>query len=260
MRICVAQTSPTRGDIPANVDEHLRLVELAGARQASLVLFPELSLTGYEIELARECAMTERDPRLAPLVDAAASHSLTIVAGAPVRLGPALHIAAFVIDPDGAIALYTKRHLGAFGESARQDGSVPPPEASVFQPGVLDPSLAVGDVPAALAICADTGHASHVERAVHHGAKAYLASMFVIRSEYEADAERLGRYARQHELVVALANYGAPTGGLAAAGRSAIWSAAGERLVELPSGGSGIAVGARSSGGWHVETALLPAR
>ncbi|MGH2830821.1 MAG: nitrilase-related carbon-nitrogen hydrolase, partial [Actinomycetota bacterium] len=47
--IAVAQTSPVRGDVQANLEEHGRLVRVAAAEGAQLVVFPELSLTGYEL-------------------------------------------------------------------------------------------------------------------------------------------------------------------------------------------------------------------
>ncbi len=76
-------------------------------------MFPELSLTGYEIGLTETLAFSEHDPRLAPLIDAASSHSMTLIVGAPVRIGARLHIAAFVLGPDWSMALYTKHYLGA---------------------------------------------------------------------------------------------------------------------------------------------------
>lgn len=47
--IAVAQTCPVAGDVQANLDEHLRLARLAAEEGAQVVVFPELSLTGYEL-------------------------------------------------------------------------------------------------------------------------------------------------------------------------------------------------------------------
>jgi predicted amidohydrolase len=62
--IAVAQTCPVRGDVPANLDEHVRLARLAAAEGARVVVFPELSLIGYELELAGELTFSENDARL----------------------------------------------------------------------------------------------------------------------------------------------------------------------------------------------------
>ncbi len=184
-------------------------------------------------------------------------HSLTVIAGAPVRLGQSLHIAAFIIDPKRTVSLYTKQHLGAFGDCARFDGCLPPPEASIFQAGTLDPLVPFGDGLAAIAICADTGRASHPQRAAGRGAKAYLASMFAIPSEFDRDCVTLTQYAVEHSMLAALANFGSATGGLAAAGRSSIWSEHGALIARLPPHGAGIAVATRSTDLWHAELAML---
>jgi predicted amidohydrolase len=255
--LAVAQSCPARGDVPANLAEHLRLVAVAAAEGAGLVVFPELSLTGYELGLAGELAFSEADARLAPLVDAAASARASLVVGAPVRLGEQLHIGAFVLRPDGRIALYTKHRLGAFSTGAAVDGTVPPPESSVFAPGERNAPVAFGGGAAAVAICADIGDPAHVRRAAGSGARAYLASMFVIPSEFEGDAARLAGYAVEHAMVVGLANYGSPTGGLQAAGRSSIWSESGELLARLDPSGPGVAVATATGNGWRAKTIML---
>lgn len=255
--ISVAQTCAVRGDVDANLDEHLRLTELAVSAGAQVVVFPELSLTGYELELAEELAFSPDDPRLERLVDAASSGSVTLVVGAPIRLEGRLHIAALLFSPDRTIAVYTKHFLGAFGDSARCDGIVPPAEATVFQPGDRNPLLRFGGNTAALAVCADIGRPSHAQQAVNRGAQAYLASMFVIPSEFEGDAAKLSGYATQHSIVVALANFGGPTGGLAAAGRSSIWSQTGALLARLSSCGAGVAVATETTAGWRASMAML---
>jgi len=181
--IAAAQTCPAKGDVAANLCEHLMLVDLAASKGAQVVVFPELSLTGYEIELAPQLVFSDPDSRLEPLIALAASRSMTVVAGAPVRIAGRLHIGAFVLRPDGTTALYTKHRLGAFGESASCDGVVPPPEASVFQPGDWNPLVPFGGHIAAVAVCADIGAPAHPEQAAARGAKTYLASMFVIPSE-----------------------------------------------------------------------------
>jgi len=255
--LAVAQTCPLRGDVDANLEQHLRLTALAASAGARVLVFPELSLTGYELDLADRLAFSLDDARLAPLADAAASGSITVVAGAPLRLEARLHIAAIILYPDGRRAVYTKQRLGAFGESARRDGSLPPAEATVFEAGDRNPLLRFDGNTAAVAICADIGRAAHPQEAAAAGAKTYLASMFVIPSEFEAESAKLAGYAAQHSMAVAFANFGSPSGGLAAAGRSAIWSERGERLVQLPPSGSGVGIAIETAGGWQAK--WLPA-
>lgn len=244
--IAVAQTCPVKGDVQANLDEHVRLARLAAAQGAEVVAFPELSLTGYELDLAKDLAFTELDPRLSPLVDVAASQGTILVVGAPARIGSHLHIGAFILFPDRTTELYTKHRLGAFPPSASCDccdgSTVPSPEATVFQPGDRNPLIRFGDNIAAVAVCADIGRPAHPQQATERGANTYLASMFVIPSDLEGEISKLRRYAVQHHMMTALANFGNPSGGLRSAGRSAIWSETSELLVQLEASGFGIAV------------------
>ena len=63
MKICAVQTKPIKGDIHANIANHKKFINRAVAHGAELVIFPELSLTGYEPTLAKEPAMDEGDTR-----------------------------------------------------------------------------------------------------------------------------------------------------------------------------------------------------
>jgi predicted amidohydrolase len=66
MEIVVAQPRCVSHDVGANAVTHAAVVRAAGAR---VVVFPELSLTGYEPDAA---LITAEDPRLAPIVRAGA--------------------------------------------------------------------------------------------------------------------------------------------------------------------------------------------
>jgi predicted amidohydrolase len=255
--LAAAQTIPARGDVPANIDAHLRLIRAAAERGVTSIVFPELSLTGYELDLAGELAFARHDPRLAPLVESASRFGMTIVAGAPVRLDGRLHIGAFILSPQGSTDLYTKHHLGAFTPEVNPGGAIPPAEATVFVPGTLNPLLQIDGQTTAVAICADIGRRAHAEHAAARGATTYLASMFVVPQDFDADTARLASYAARHAMTVVFANYGGPSGGLPSAGRSAIWSAGGGLLTRLDARGSGLAMALRSGDGWRAEAVML---
>ena len=109
--LAAAQTIPQRGDVEANLAGHIPLIHAAAEGQARVLVFPELSLTGYELDLAAALAFSESDPRLTPLIDLAAAHNMTLVVGAPVRIASSLHIGAFILSPDRSVDLYTKHYL-----------------------------------------------------------------------------------------------------------------------------------------------------
>lgn len=47
LRVALAQIAPKLGDVQANLKTHLALIRKARARKADLIIFPELSLSGY---------------------------------------------------------------------------------------------------------------------------------------------------------------------------------------------------------------------
>ena len=49
MRIALAQIAPVLGDVRKNLEAHLRVIDKAVKEKADLVVFPELSLTGYRL-------------------------------------------------------------------------------------------------------------------------------------------------------------------------------------------------------------------
>ncbi|MFP3681720.1 nitrilase-related carbon-nitrogen hydrolase, partial [Pseudomonas sp. SIMBA_041] len=52
MKLCAVQLASLKGDLQGNLERHLVCIEQAVALGAELVVFPELSLTGYEPTLA----------------------------------------------------------------------------------------------------------------------------------------------------------------------------------------------------------------
>jgi predicted amidohydrolase len=66
VRVALAQVAPRLGDVEANLDLAADRIREAAAEGAHLVVFPELSLTGYLLaDLVPEVAMPITDPRLA---------------------------------------------------------------------------------------------------------------------------------------------------------------------------------------------------
>ncbi|PJF29956.1 MAG: acyltransferase, partial [Phototrophicales bacterium] len=82
IHIGLAQIYPKLGDVNANLTKHLDYIAQAKARGVDLVIFPELSLTGYQVQdLVPEVAIRAHpdDPTFAQLLTA--SHDLDVVFG-----------------------------------------------------------------------------------------------------------------------------------------------------------------------------------
>ncbi len=224
-------------ELAGNVGVHVRLAVLAAEHGAQLVIFPELSLTGYHWDLTLEDAVDAADTRLLPLQTVADAHDVVVVAGAPIASSQGLHIGTMSFMPQAGMATYLKRHLGA-GEEV----------AFVLGPG--GGPLVLADDVVAFAICADITHPEHAGEAARGGATIYASGCLLSEGGYEADAGLLRRYAREHRMVVMMANYAPPVKDWSPAGRSAIWSSDGSLLGCAPPIGEALVVAAKSSGGW----------
>ncbi|HEY2888863.1 MAG TPA: nitrilase-related carbon-nitrogen hydrolase [Candidatus Limnocylindrales bacterium] len=115
LRIALAQVAPQLGALDANLARHHELLAAARAGGADLVVFPELGLTGYQLQdLAAEVAMRLDDPRLARL--AGATRGLSAVASfVEESADHRLFIAAALLE-DGEIRhVHRKLYLPTYG-------------------------------------------------------------------------------------------------------------------------------------------------
>jgi predicted amidohydrolase len=269
LTIAAAQSISIAADVSANLARHMRFVEAAAAHGVQLLVFPELSLTGYERGHARELAMRLDDARWQPLRAQLASLGMSAVIGAPIlgdgdtsererhhanagKAGEAgdaeIYVGAPVLHADGSIGLYTKQHLHGG-------------EEQVFHAGRGGADLVIGQARIALAVCADTGHASHAAKAAQRKAQVYAASMLVTPKGYPTDSAELAAYAATHRMAVLMANHGGMTGGWEAAGRSAFWDESGRLVAAAPGPGNLLLIASRQgTQPWSGRLVDVPAQ
>ena len=216
--IAAAQSSSIKGDIEANIKNHTRFVSTAVKKNTDVIIFPELSLTGYEPEIAKESIVDNNDERLSPLKKFSENNNITIIVGAPVlcRNGKP-YIGSLIIDSENP-SVYLKRHLHPGEEEYFSAGDK---ESCVIQ----KKEEKIG-----IAICADVNHISHAEEAAKNGAKIYAAGVLMMDGYYEA-INQLQHYARKYSMAVVMANYNSPTGGHIPAGKSAVCDNKGNLLA-----------------------------
>jgi len=79
LRIALAQMAPSLGALSDNIARHREILAAARSGGAGLVVFPELGLTGYQLQdLAAEVAMRADDPRLLGLAAETAGMSAVV--------------------------------------------------------------------------------------------------------------------------------------------------------------------------------------
>lgn len=220
MKIAAAQTIPKDGNISANIADHLEMTEQAAERNVKLILFPEMSLTGYTRAGADGLAFVPNDKRLDSLKQLANEKGISIIASAPIMIEYKLHIGAFILRPQAETLLYTKQYLHTG-------------EEHFFSPSnAYNPVFEINEERFSLAICADIDNSKHPEQAANNNTTCYLASLFYTPDGIVKGHELLSAYAQHYNMNVLMANYGGPSYNLVSGGRSAFWNKKGDLIAQ----------------------------
>jgi NAD+ synthase (glutamine-hydrolysing) len=132
LTLALAQINTVLGVVPANLEKHLTLIEEARRSGADLLVFPELSLTGYVLQdLTPAVALTPAggDPIFKPLLEASREIDLVVgfveedrrhrfyIASAYLSKGEVLHVHHKVYLP--TYGLFDEGRFFAWGDSIR---------------------------------------------------------------------------------------------------------------------------------------------
>ncbi len=78
IKIAIGQIGPVLANLDKNIEKHCEFIEKAIAQKADLILFPELSLTGYSLKDATfDVALTKDNPRLNKIRDLSSKISIS---------------------------------------------------------------------------------------------------------------------------------------------------------------------------------------
>ncbi|WP_026970482.1 carbon-nitrogen hydrolase family protein [Aliagarivorans marinus] len=217
LNISLPQIPLLKGNVAANLRQHLQAIEVSAIHGADLVVFPELSLTGYELELLDTLALDKDHRHFSALSEAAVAFNVGVIAGYPLIVDGADKptIGAVICHPDGRVEFYDKQYL--------HDG-----EERYCSAGAQDYLFTLNGYTLALAICADFTAPEHAKRAAAAGADIYLVSALISEAGFAKDAEILSNIAASHKLHVLLSNHISVTGGWSVCGNNSIWQRGGE--------------------------------
>ncbi|MBF6469888.1 carbon-nitrogen hydrolase family protein [Nocardia beijingensis] len=217
IRVAVAQPTTVLGAVAENVAAHAAVVQRAAS---DLVVFPEMSLTGYGMGVP---AIAVDDPRLVPLVSACRDAGAVALAGAPVRTAAGGRgIGVLAVSGDGVGVAYIKMSLGET-------------EARYFEIGRAPAAIEVKGRRVGIGVCKDTRIEDHLERTAAQDIDLYVAGLVHTPDELgELDA-RARRIATTYKVPVAFAGFAGPTGGgfVQTCGGSGIWDSMGRAIQQL---------------------------
>ena len=229
MKICVAQLKPVKGDIEANIIKHITAIEHAVEAGANAIFFSELSLTGYEPELAKDLATTPNDTRLDIFQNLSDKFSMTIGVGLPTQGVSGIHISMICFQPQKVRAQYSKQQLHA-------------DELSYFVEGNGQLLLTIGLQVIAPGICYESLQKNHSDDAVKLGATIYVAS--VAKSEngiIKGDAH-YPAVAASYSIPVLLSNSIGFSDNFMSVGKSSVWTKDGKLSARLHADQEGLLI------------------
>ena len=192
MKIAIAQTKPVKGDIESNILNHERFILKAAELGANAIVFPELSLTGYEPRMAYQLAATAGDGRFSIFDELSVRHRIHVAVGMPLR-GAGGIIIAMVIFSGGERQVYTKEYL-------HED------ELPFFINGKNEMLPFEAENKLSLAICYELSMEQHSEKAFRRGSHLYVAGVAKTQAGVESAAAQLSVIAKKYSMVVIMSN------------------------------------------------------
>ncbi|RIX49813.1 MAG: NAD+ synthase [Rhodocyclales bacterium GT-UBC] len=200
LRITLAQLNPTIGDFAGNVGLMREAAQQAATAQAQMVVFPELSLTGYSPgDLLDEPGFIDRaEQALAELLAASRlTPGLAWVVGAPMRRrgpGKALENCLLVLR-DGEIVLrYAKQLLPTYNVFDERRHFEPGPDVAKV--------LRIGDSQVGFLICEDGWNDSGDDYGVNPFSRLADAAPDLVVS-INASPSNIGKREQRHALFAA---------------------------------------------------------
>ena len=229
MKICVAQTRPVKGDIQSNIENHKKMISLAISNSADVIIFPELSITGYEPGLAKELATNQDDSRFDDFQQISDAKQITIGAGVPTKTSAGLCISMVIFQPHKPRMTYSKKYIHpdeeAFFISGQNFGCLPGTKPNI-----------------GLAICYELSIPAHSADAYKCGAEIYIASVAKTAKGVEKASKSLSEIAVKYSMTVLMSNCVGHCDNFESAGKTAIWNNKGVLAGQLNDTTEGILI------------------
>jgi omega-amidase len=172
MKVAVAQISCSLGDSDANLTKVRDFCARAKETGAELIVFPEMTDTGYSMPVVQNHAASWSNGFVPGLQETARKLSIAVVSGVSERDNTSIYNSQVFVDQEGNItAKYRKTHLYAVA---------PIEEQKCFAPGETFASVAHGGLRFGFSICYDLRFPEMYRKMV----TAQNVSVFIISSAW----------------------------------------------------------------------------
>ncbi len=118
IRVAAARPSVRPADVKGNVDSICRMIEEASSREVSLLVFPELCVTGYTCGdlFGQERLLSAAEEGVASIMTFSRGKDVTVIVGSPVKAHGRLYNCAVVIRNGSIKGIVPKIHLPSYNE------------------------------------------------------------------------------------------------------------------------------------------------
>lgn len=220
MKIAAAQIRPVKGNMLANIKMHKKLIALAISYKVDAIFFPELSLTGYEPELANELATNQDDSAFDDFQNISDKKNITIGLGMPIKGNAGIYISMIIFQPNEPRQTYSKQQLHA-------------DEFPFFINGDKQIVLTVNDKKIAPAICYESLQTDHAENANKLGAEIYVTSVAKSQSGIDKAMMYYPAVAKKFSMPVLMSNCVGDCDNFESVGKSSVWTKQGILVGQL---------------------------
>ena len=229
MKIAVAQISPIKGDVSANIEKHKKLIQLSVSHGAESIFFPELSLTGYEPQLAKNLAINQDDKLFDQFQDISDTNKILIGLGMPTNANAGVRISMIIFQPGKPRQTYSKQQL--------HDDELP-----YFVSGDTQILLTIGNEVIAPAICYESLQISHAENVNQLGGDIYVASVAKSKVGVDKAMVHYPAIAKKFSMAVLMANCVGNCDDFESVGMSAVFTNKGKLAGQMNDKEEGILV------------------
>ncbi|WEF10193.1 carbon-nitrogen hydrolase family protein [Pectobacterium actinidiae] len=219
MKICIAQILSVAGHVDENVKKHQDMVITASQNAVDIIVFPELSLSGYEPSLAEIVALPSEESKFDVFQSMSDEYGISIAVGYPVKFSDGIKITMIIFQPEKETLFYSKQLLH-------------PDEMPFFKQGKQQATLSVEGKVIVPAICYESLQPAHALEAAKLGANLYAASVAKSANGVVKAYAHYPVIARQHGMFVLMANAVGKADNFICAGQSAVWDREGTCLIQ----------------------------
>jgi len=227
MKIALAQINSITGNIEANIALHRQWIDIAITSKVDLIVFPELSITGYQPTLAKELAINKNDQRFSVFQNYSDLNNITIAIGTPSVTKNGIAISMLIFQPKLPRTLYSKQHL-------HKD------EFPYFTNGSTQLILNIKGIKIAPAICYESLQHKHSDNASKLGADIYITSVAKSKEGVEKAITHYPIIATKHKMTVLMVNSTGYSDNFMNYGNSSAWNIKGNLIGNLDNKNQGM--------------------